>query len=176
MTVKTRSRIKHKRRSWGSKPLRYWYIRLRRLRGKPQVIARGIAAGVFAGFFPFFGFQTIIGVLLAVLLRGNKIAAAAGTWISNPLTYVPIYYFNFRIGKLLLGGSDLLVEDLDIQSQSWSAIVESGTMVVATLLVGCLAVGLVGSICSYFVSLWAIARWRNSRQLKKRQLRYRKKN
>ena len=92
---------KRSRQKW-RRQLRYFYIRFVRMRGTPEAIGRGIAAGVFAGWFPLFGLQTIIGVAIASVVRGNKIMAAAGTWISNPFTYVPIYYFNFRIGQVLL--------------------------------------------------------------------------
>ncbi|MFO0103826.1 MAG: DUF2062 domain-containing protein, partial [Cyanobium sp.] len=54
--------------------------------------ARGLAAGIFCGCFPFFGLQTLLGIGLASVLRGNHLLAAAGTWISNPFTYVPLYW------------------------------------------------------------------------------------
>jgi uncharacterized protein (DUF2062 family) len=65
--------------------------------------ARGLAAGVFCGCYPFFGLQTLLGIGLASLVRGNHLLAAAGTWISNPFTYVPLYWFNFQLGCVLLG-------------------------------------------------------------------------
>ena len=78
---------------------RFFYLKLRRLRGKPVFVAKGLAVGVFAGCFPFFGIQSLLGILLATLCRGSKVAALAATWISNPLTYVPLYVFNYKIGK-----------------------------------------------------------------------------
>ena len=146
---------------------RYWFMRLRRLRGKPRAIALGLAIGTFAGSFPFVGFQTLLGVLLATLLRGNKIAAVAGTWISNPLTYVPIYFFNFKVGQLLLGWHDLPVEQLEIHS--WDNVMESGMVVARTLLVGSSVVGLGVGACTYFLSLWFISRWRERRNSKGRK-------
>ena len=71
--------------------------------GTPGQRARGLAAGVFCGCFPFFGFQTLLGIGLASVVRGNHLLAAAGTWISNPFTYVPLFWFNYRLGSLLLG-------------------------------------------------------------------------
>ena len=65
--------------------------------------ARGLGAGIFCGCFPFFGLQTLLGIGLASVLRGNHLLAAAGTWISNPLTYVPLYWFNYQLGCWLLG-------------------------------------------------------------------------
>ena len=72
------------------------------MRSSPGAIARGAAAGAFAGSFPFIGLQTIIGVAIASVLRGSKVIAAASTLISNPLTYVPLFALNFHIGRLLL--------------------------------------------------------------------------
>ena len=50
------------------------------------------------GCFPFFGLQTLLGMALASLVRGNHLLAAAGTWISNPFTYLPLYWFNYNLG------------------------------------------------------------------------------
>ena len=72
--------------------------------GSPGQRARGLAAGIFCGCFPFFGLQTLLGIALASVVRGNHLLAAAGTWISNPFTYVPLYWFNYHVGDVLLRG------------------------------------------------------------------------
>ena len=82
--------------------LRYFYVRLLRLQSTPHALARGIGVGCFAGMFPLFGLQTAIALVLAIPLRGNKILAVAATWISNPFTYVPIYWLNYKLGEILL--------------------------------------------------------------------------
>ena len=68
--------------------------------GSPFFNAKGLAIGVFSGCFPFFGFQTLIGVFFAKLAKGNIVLAAIGTWISNPFTYIPLYYFNYKVGSI----------------------------------------------------------------------------
>ena len=40
---------------------------------------------------------------VATLVRGNHLLAAAGTLVSNPITYVPLYWFNYLVGCQLLG-------------------------------------------------------------------------
>ncbi len=150
-------------RSW-----RYWHLRFRRLRGTPAAIARGLACGVFAGSFPLFGLQTIIGVLLAVIFRGNKLAAAAGTWISNPFTYVPIFVFNYKVGQLLLGLTETVPqESLQQNWQSWSTLMESGLDFIITLFLGCLVVGLICALLSYIISFRIIDRWHKLRKYRK---------
>ncbi|MFB2923425.1 MULTISPECIES: DUF2062 domain-containing protein [Aerosakkonema] len=145
--------------------LHYFYLRFLRLRGSPESIARGLAAGVFAGLFPLIATQMAVAILIAALIRGNKIVAAAATWISNPFTAVPLYTFAFQVGRSLLG-SDLSFasESLD----SWHDMMQLGTEFVTDLLVGCFVVASVSAVASYFLGLWLIRRVRTKR--KSRQL------
>ncbi|MGK7888207.1 MAG: DUF2062 domain-containing protein [Leptolyngbyaceae cyanobacterium] len=151
--------------------LRYFYLRFVRLRGGAEAIARGIAAGVFAGWFPLFGFQTIMGIALATLLKGNKLMAVAATWVSNPFTYVPIYYFNFRVGQHLLAGVGVeaelpewsVLQDILTESgwDAFSQLAAFGGIVSAALFWGCFSVGLVSAIAAYFLGLWFVQRRRD---------------
>ncbi len=83
----------------------YHYVRLRlhRLPGSPEKIARGIWAGVFAAFTPFYTMHFVVAFLLARLLRGNILAALLGTFFGNPLTYLPIGVVSLQTGHFLLG-------------------------------------------------------------------------
>jgi uncharacterized protein len=147
--------------------LKYFYLRLVRLRGRPEALARGLACGVFAGLFPFFGSQTVLALLLALIFRGNKILAAVGPWISNPFTSVPIYAFNFYVGKWLLNDRT----QTQVSFQSWQEIMQLGSQILWPLLVGCLFVGFICAIISYFLGLWLIRRVRASKQQRHRRRR-----
>ncbi len=144
---------------------RYLYLRLIRLKSTPGAIARGLAVGVFAGFFPIFGFQTIAAVLLAIPFRGNKLVAAAGTWISNPFTYVPIYLFNFQVGQWLLGragqGGLATARAVFEADQNW---LQLGSDVVTTLFTGCAFTGGIAAVIAYGVGLWGVDYLRQRRQ------------
>ncbi|NJN73491.1 MAG: DUF2062 domain-containing protein [Limnothrix sp. RL_2_0] len=142
---------------------KFWYLKVLRQEGTPEAIARGWACGVFTGCFPLFGLQMLLGLLLATILQGNKFTAAAGTWISNPLTYVPIYYFNFHVGQIVLQKPVTFDE---AQLQSWSDMGVAGVHVVATLFLGCSVVGGTLGIGTYFLSLALTARWRSLKQKK----------
>lgn len=147
--------------------LKYFYWRLVRLQGTPEALARGLACGVFAGLFPFFGSQTLLALLLAVPFRGNKILAAVGPWISNPLTSVPIYLFNFQLGKWLLNDST----KTDVSFHSWEEVKELGLEIIWPLFVGSVAAGLVCAVFSYFLGLWLIRHVRASNQQRHRRKR-----
>ena len=109
--------------------------------GSPFYHAKGLALGVFSGCFPFFGFQTLIGVFLAKLVKGNILLAVIGTWISNPFTYIPLYYFNYRVGSIFLNNSpsnniekNLVIDDLWKQGSIFSLRLLLGSSCVGLLL------------------------------------------
>ena len=109
--------------------------------GSPFFNAKGLAIGVFSGCFPFFGFQTLIGVFFAKLAKGNIFLAAIGTWISNPFTYIPLYYFNYKVGSIFLNNSpnniiekNLVIDDLWKQGSIFSLRILLGSSCVGFLL------------------------------------------
>tara|TARA_Y100001968_G_C18885994_1_gene493938 strand:+ start:116 stop:571 length:456 start_codon:yes stop_codon:yes gene_type:complete len=119
--------------------------------GSPSQRAVGFGLGVFSGCFPFFGFQTVIGIILAKIFKGNSVLAALGTWISNPFTYVPLYIFNYRVGALLLHTDNNIVDfthitTKDVWSQGWYL---SSRLMMGSICIGLIS-GVVGGICLYF--------------------------
>ncbi|MFM1842140.1 MAG: hypothetical protein RLZZ490_876 [Cyanobacteriota bacterium] len=130
--------------------IRYFYVRLLRLQSTPQALARGLAAGAFAGMFPFLGLQTAIALVLAIPLRGNKLVAAAATWISNPFTYVPIFWFNYKLGQLILRSEGPAFADLDWQS---GEILQYTSSAAIALLVGSTIAGVVVGLSAYIFGL-----------------------
>ncbi|QQA43265.1 DUF2062 domain-containing protein [Pelagovum pacificum] len=90
------------RGGWG-RAARYVRHRVRRLPDTPEKIARGIWAGVFTTFTPFYGLHFIVSAALAKAMRGNIVAALLATFFGNPLTYVPIGIISLRVGHWILG-------------------------------------------------------------------------
>ena len=80
-----------------------WHLNRRSLAG-------GVFIGVFAAFLPI-PFQTLLAVVLAIWLRYNLPAAVILVWVSNPLTWLPILYFNYRLGAWVLGKPGKVPED-----------------------------------------------------------------
>ncbi|MFM7733135.1 MAG: DUF2062 domain-containing protein [Cyanobium sp.] len=132
---------RHTRRLW--QRLQRWLTWLWEQEGSHGQRARGLAAGIFCGCFPFFGLQILLGVALASVVRGNHLLAAAGTWISNPLTYVPLYWFNYQLGSLLLGpGSGWP----GLQALRHDRLWQLGGQLAARLLLGSTLVGVVCAV------------------------------
>tara|TARA_R110002095_G_scaffold14425_2_gene18242 strand:- start:5351 stop:5914 length:564 start_codon:yes stop_codon:yes gene_type:complete len=72
-------------------------------------IALGTAIGMFIALTPTVGIQMLMVICFAFvtrpLFRFNQIASLITVYISNPLTLVPIYWFDYKVGTYYVGGS-----------------------------------------------------------------------
>ncbi len=101
--------------------IRYFYLRFLRLRGCPRELARGVAMGVFVGITPTIPLHTVLVLLFTMIGRGSKIAGLlASVAVSNPLTFVPQYYFSWYLGT-----------HLTPYDQSWERIRDTLTLLLA---------------------------------------------
>ncbi len=90
------------RRGWRRSVAYVWH-RVTRLSASPHEIALGFAAGMFASFTPFMGFHFLLGAIVALVLGGNVLASAFGTFVGNPLTFPLIWIGTYNLGGLILG-------------------------------------------------------------------------
>jgi uncharacterized protein len=162
-------------RIWRS--LKYLLLRFTRLRGQPHEIALGLALGVFAGAMPIVPFQTAFAVFLALIFKGSKIAAALGTWVSNPLNWYFLYFYSYKIGAWAVGlrrthkGFHSIMASIHEGESAWHIFkqtVGAGGDIMAAFLLGGLVLGTVLSVPSYFISLRLIRYIREYRDRKRK--------
>ena len=82
--------------------IRFLKFRLLHIDDSPHRLALGAALGVFIAYTPPFGQHILLAVLLAMVLRANKFVALTWIWISNPFTFMPLYYPNYLLGRVVL--------------------------------------------------------------------------
>ena len=160
----------------------YLFQRITRLPGSPASIATGFASGVAASFTPFLGLHFIIGGALAMLLRGNVLASAIGTFFGNPWTFILIWLADYEIGVSVIHslgyGADLRVlsiEELGVvmghvmQFMSfsgkiaWADLAVDLEQVFTPMLIGGIVLGSVAWVVSFLLTLWAVKGWRTHR-------------
>lgn len=125
--------------------------RLRRLPGTPYRIAAGFASGAAISFTPFIGLHFVLAALLALVLRGNMLAAAIGTVVGNPWTFPFIWLWIYSLGNWLIGTDDLTALP---QTLSLGYIIENPLKVLLPMAVG----GVPSAICAWFVFFWPVQR------------------
>ena len=154
----------------GNKLKRVFIYRVLHVDDTPHRIALGLAIGIFITWTPTMGFQMVLTVLVATLMRANKFVGVPFVWISNPVTALPLYGGNFYVGTCILPGE----YSLDAFCQSVSRAVFTGGGWVdkiaawweATidffwpLWTGSIVVGLALALPTYIATRWGVVRYR----------------
>ena len=96
---------------WFKKKWRKFYLKIVREKASPEYIARGWSIGMFFGCLIPIGGQLICSIPAAFLLKGSKIGAVLGTFITNQVTVFFIYPVQCYAGAKLIG-LDLSYEDI----------------------------------------------------------------
>jgi len=135
----------------------------------PHRIALGFAIGIFISWTPTVGFQMLLTVAMAALLRANKVVGVPLAWISNPVTIPGIFSFNYGIGAMLLG----LPYNFEEFSQFAQAAMSAGGWIERLhalwqammsifwpLWLGSVTIGLGLAAISYFAIRYAVVRYR----------------
>ncbi len=130
------------------------------LEDDPERIARGCAAGMFTAYLPMIG-QSFAGMLVAWLIRGSPLAAIPWTFITNPLTTLPLWYASYRLGAALIPGHqtigwERLREMVDtLQAMSLADALVSGFTILGgvflPLLLGSCLIGLVTAVPTWWL-------------------------
>jgi uncharacterized protein (TIGR03546 family) len=139
----------------------------------PHRLALGVAIGWFWTFTPFLGIQMIAVVATAWLLRANKLVGVPLVWLSNPATFVPLFYPCYRIGLWVLGMPGVNKEwwsglgdppegFVEITKFYWSKVME----IFSPLMLGCLIVGIPSSIICYIVVRVCVEKYRATMHLR----------
>ena len=166
--------------------IKWRWLRLRarmlRERQPPSFVARGWAIGMFYGCTIPFGFQLILSIPTAILLKGSKVGATVGTFITNHFTIFVIYPVQCWVGNLVLKafGRDVvsvetIVSELrhvgslsPMSVEFWSALGQLGGGVMASFFIGGALLALVCTPLTYWGVLRSVER-RRARAERRRQ-------
>ena len=121
----------------------------------PEYIARGWAIGMFYGCAIPFGFQLILSIPTAFILRGSKIGAVIGTLITNHFSIWIIYPVQCYVGNKLIGGRISYAAIRNAMAQlisekSYKALLSLGGELATSFFVGGALMALVFTPLTYY--------------------------
>ena len=88
---------------WIKKKRIWLYLKIVREKASPEYVARGWAIGMFCGCLIPFGLQLVVSIPAAFILKGSKIGASIGTFVTNHFTVFFIYPFQCYLGARVMG-------------------------------------------------------------------------
>jgi uncharacterized protein (DUF2062 family) len=115
-------------------------------RPSKQKVAAGVANGLFWAMMPI-PFQMLPSGITAFLFRFNLPAAISVVWVTNPITWPIILYWQYRLGAWLLREEAPKVESLETMLAMLG-------QVPLPLLLGCLVCGAIIAPVSYGLVLF----------------------
>ena len=125
------------------------FKRLLKLKGEPKSVAKGFALGSFVGMMPIPGFQMLVSLAIASVIKVHKTAAVIGVFNTNIATGVFIFAFNYWLGKTILGLSPNFVFPKTIGLNFINIILTAGSDVFISLLLGGFLTGVLTWLGSY---------------------------
>jgi uncharacterized protein (DUF2062 family) len=128
-------------------------------------VSRALAIGVFISMLPVPG-HTPIAVLLALVFGVNLAVAAVGAWANSPLTLIPVFYFEYRLGAWLLG----VPAEAWPEEVSWDWLRTQIGQVWKPLYLGALLTAAVTTGVIY-LGTNALWRWSSGRRMRRRRTR-----
>jgi uncharacterized protein len=147
-------------------------------------IAMGLALGIFFGLLiPVAQMPLAAGA--AIVLRANLPMAVASTLVTNPVTFGPVYYGAYHLGKAILGQRPVsdeqasvvldknhtpIANDLSLR-QRFARSVRYLTTVGKPLVLGLAILATASGVMVYFLisALWTLrVRWARARRLRTR--------
>ena len=96
---------------WFKKKWGKFYLKIVREKASPEYIARGWSIGMFFGCLIPIGGQLLCSIPAAFLLKGSKVGAVLGTFITNHVTVFFIYPVQCYVGAKLLGLDSSNIKD-----------------------------------------------------------------
>ena len=145
--------------------------RLFAIRDTPEAIAGGVAIGLFFGFTPLIGLQTLLSIFFAWLFRFNLIAAAVAVTLHDvTLPFIPfVYRWEYDIGYWLLHQPHQWppsITHLRLHGHEWRSWTTFFT-VGRPLLVGSVVVATPVAVATFLITRTLVRRhWKREQSLK----------
>lgn len=151
------------------------------LDGTPHSIALGVFIGFVIGMTPTIGIQMVTYFAVAAMTGANRVSGLLPVWLSNPITAVPLYYFNWRVGSFMMTGdlagagqsqdelsemirnapgADMPLVERLVSADFWEMALDLFVALGVELWVGCIAVGLVTGVLGYWATYEGVRAYR----------------
>jgi len=129
-----------------------------------RTVSGAVAVGLFCAYLPM-PMESLVAAFLAIILRVNLPISVALVWISNPVTWIPMYGAGYLIGARILNTPMISIDEM---TMSW--LLDQAV----PLWLGCIILGCLLASIGY-VTTRLVWRWMSVRSWRRRKARLRRK-
>lgn len=133
----------------------------------PERTALAFAVGVFIGFSPFLGLQTLLAAGVSVICRLNKVATITGSLLNNPWTLAPVVALAWGLGRLLIGAQPIALPQAGLSTlmtaSFWTTLASQWRQLLP-FVVGSFALSAIGAAIAYPLMLSLLRSYGNKRE------------
>lgn len=126
-------------------------------------VSRAFAVGLFVAWVPSPG-QIVIATVVSFYCRANLPIAVALVWLTNPLTWAPLFYFAYLVGLWTLN----MPFPGDNFEFSLDSVMAGLDTIGGPFLFGCILLSVVCSLAGYF-GIQLFWRWHVGKQWRQRK-------
>ena len=156
-----------RKKGWLRRAWMRLYSKIVREKASPEYIARGWAIGMFYGCFAPMGTQLLLSIPTAFLLRGSKIGATLGTFLTNYFSVLIIYPVQCYVGSLLMGGgldyASIQEAMAGVREEGWRSLLQLGPSLIAAFFIGGALLTVIMTPTTYIVVKQLVLRHRARR-------------
>jgi len=126
----------------------------------PNRIAAASALGVFVGFSPYIGFHTVIAIGLSFIFNLPLYPLIVGAYITNPLTFIPVYTACYKVGELITGQTAEM--PVNFTEMSLTTVLTTAKTFIFPFFIGAHLLGLILGAITYILTYYLVKKYKDS--------------
>lgn len=126
----------------------------------PSRIAAAAAVGVIIGFSPYIGFHTVIAIGLSFAFNLPLYPLIVGAYITNPLTFIPVYTLCYKFGEMVTGQTAEL--PVNFHDMSFAALLKTAKTFFVPFFTGAHLLGLILGAFTYILTYYLVKKYKDS--------------
>jgi len=126
----------------------------------PNRIAMAAAIGVAIGFSPYIGFHTVLAIGISFVFNLPLYPLIVGAYITNPLTFIPIYTACYKLGEWVTGQTAEI--PLNFSDMSLKTVMTTAKSFVYPFFTGAHLLGLILGVIAYILTYYLVKKYKDS--------------
>lgn len=142
------------------KRIRVKIRKILQLDSPPSRIALASALGVAVGFSPYIGFHTVLAIGISFMFNLPLYPLIVGAYITNPLTFIPIYTACYKFGELVTGQTAEM--QIDFSDMTLNTVFTTAKSFFIPFFTGAHLLGLILGPITYILIYYLVKKYKDS--------------